>query len=679
MTTTKPFWRRARLPLAISLASTLSAPAFALSFNIGELEAQFDSSLSVGASWATSKPNQDLIGANNGGRGLSQTSDDSHLNFKRGETFSKIFKGVHDLELRYGDMGAFLRGKYWYDFELKDEDRPFKEISDKGRERLAKSSGAELLDAFIYYNYNIADLPGTVRLGKQVVSWGESTFIQGGINSINPADVSALRRPGAELKEAFIPVNMFYVGQSLTDNLSVEAFYQIEWDPTVVENCGTFFSQPDVVAPGCDNNLAVLSAELNDPQLMGAAALAGYPYNMSPYGEGVLVNRGADRTPKDDGQWGIAFRYMFEPLDTEFGAYFMNYHSRMPIFSGQAGPLGAYLAAGATGPAVVENLITPAVTALVTAHCQASPADCAGGTDALRAQYAQAVLASPQGQQAQAAGTGVASAMAAGAGNYFIEYPEDIRLYGLSFSTTLPTGTAWQGEISYRPNAPVQLNTTDVLYSALNPLTDVGPNGYKVSVLDSVPGGTTHGYRRKEITQIQTTFTHFVDQFMGASRMTLVGEVGWTHVGGLEDASEARYGRDPIFGPGPLANGVCETLNAGTLAPSADKRNLSRFCENDGFTTANSWGYRLRAVWEYPNAFLGVNLQPNLAWSHDVEGYSPGPGGNFEEGRKAISVGLNADYQNTYTMNLSYTDFFDGKYSTQDDRDFVALSFGVNF
>lgn len=140
-----------------------------------------------------------------------------------------------------------------------------------------------------------------------------------------------------------------------------------------------------------------------------------------------------------------------------------------------------------------------------------------------------------------------------------------------------------------------------------------------------------------------------------------------------------RYGRDPIFGPGPLPNGRCESLNASTLANTADKRNLSRYCEDDGFTTANSWGYRLRAVWDYPNAFLGVNLQPNLAWSHDVEGYSPGPGGNFEEDRKAISVGLNADYQNTYTMNLSYTDFFDGKYSTQDDRDFVALSFGVNF
>ena len=672
MTTTKPFWRRARLPLAISLASTLSAPAFALNFNIGEIEAQFDSSLSVGASWATAKPNEDLIGANNGGRGLSQTSDDSHLNFKRGETFSKIFKGVHDLELRYGDMGAFLRGKYWYDFELKDEDRPFKEISDKGRERLAQSSGAELLDAFVYYNYAIADLPGSVRLGKQVVSWGESTFIQGGINSINPADVSALRRPGAELKEAFIPVNMFYVGQSLTDNLSVEAFYQIEWDPTVVENCGTFFSQPDVVAPGCDENLRVLSPALG--ALAPYAAAQGFGYEVDS--EGVKVARGADRTAKDDGQWGIAFRYMFEPLDTEFGAYFMNYHSRLPIFSGQAGPAQAYAAAAAAGQAAVSGLIGPAVTQLVQTQCAALGTACFTDPAVLASvqqQVTAGVLASPQGQAALTAGTGVASATAAGAGNYFIEYPEDIRLYGLSFSTTLPTGTAWQGEISYRPDAPVQLNTTDVLYSALTPLDPT------VSILTATPGSTRHGYELKEITQVQTTFTHFFDQVMGASRVTVVGEVGWTHVGGLEDTSVKRYGRDPIFGPGPLPNGRCESLNASTLANTADKRNLSRYCEDDGFTTANSWGYRLRAVWDYPNALLGVNLQPNLAWSHDVEGYSPGPGGNFEEDRKAVSVGLNADYQNTYTMNLSYTDFFDGKYSTQDDRDFVALSFGVNF
>ena len=619
MTSVNQFLRRARLPLAVSLASTLAGPAFGVSFNIGEIEGSFDSSLSVGASWSTAKPNRDLIGANNGGKGLSQTSDDGHLNFKRGETFSKIFKGIHDLELKYGDTGVFVRGKYWYDFELKDESRPFKDISDNNRKEGAKSSGGQILDAFVYHNYSIADAPGSVRFGKQVVSWGESTFIGGGINSINPIDVSAFRRPGAEIKEGLIPVNMFYVAQSLTDNLSAEAFYQLEWDQTVTDNCGTFFSQPDVISDGCSNNLRVLNKRSTIP----AAALPTLgALGVDVNSEGVLVRRGPDRDARDSGQFGVAMRYNFEPLDTEFGAYFMNYHSRAPIFSAQGAPSAAY-----TRPLGPLGALRPLIVA--------------------------------------------------GSSNYFVEYPEDIRLYGLSFSTTLPTGTAWSGELSYRPNAPVQLSTTDILFAGVTPIPGFG----NASVLKGTPGQDLHGYNRKEVTQFQTTFTHFFDQVMGASRLTTVGEIGVTHVGGLESKSQARYGRDPVFGPGTLPGGFCNALNNSTAngAGLPNAAGLNTNCNNDGYTTATSWGYRARAIWEYPDVFAGVNLKPNVAWSHDVKGYSPGPGGNFEEGRKAVSLGLDAEYQNTYTASLAYTNFFGGKFSTVDDRDFVALSFGANF
>ncbi|KGU85351.1 DUF1302 domain-containing protein [Pseudomonas mediterranea] len=630
MTSANTFWRRAKLPLAVSLASSLAGPAFGVSFNIGEIEGQFDSSLSVGASWSTANANKDLIGVNNGGRGLSQTSDDGHLNFKRGETFSKIFKGIHDLELKYGDTGVFVRGKYWYDFELKDENRLYKDISDSNRKEGAKSSGGQILDAFVYHNYAIADQPGSVRLGKQVVSWGESTFIQGGINSINPVDVSAFRRPGAEIKEGLIPVNMFYVSQSLTDNLSAEAFYQLEWDQTVVDNCGTFFSQPDVIADGCTDNLRVLrSASAIPTAVMPTLNSLGVNINE----EGALVRRGPDRDARDSGQFGVSFKYMFEPLDTEFGAYFMNYHSRAPIFSGHGAPASAYNPATLVGSLIGAGI--------------------------------------PPGVAVGLAPT-LLPMVVAGNSSYYVEYPEDIRLYGLSFSTTLPTGTAWSGEVSYRPNAPVQLNTTDILFSGLTPLN---PN---VSVLQGQPGQDQQGYRRKEVTQLQTTLTHFFDQVMGAERLTLVGEVGFTHVGGLESTSKARYGRDPSYGPGPLPNGQCQILNSSTLAGGA-QNNVSRYCENDGFTTANSWGYRARAIWDYNDVFAGVNLKPNVAWSHDVSGYSPGPGGNFEEGRKAVSLGIDAEYQNTYNASLAYTNFFDGKYTTVDDRDFLALSVGMTF
>ena len=107
------------------------------------------------------------------------------------------------------------------------------------------------------------------------------------------------------------------------------------------------------------------------------------------------------------------------------------------------------------------------------------------------------------------------------------------------------------------------------------------------------------------------------------------------------------------------------------------KGSPSKYCEKDGFATSDSWGYRARAIWDYNDVFAGVNLKPNVAFSHDVKGY--GPNGQFTEDAKALSLGLDADYQNTYTASLSYTDFFGGKYNTSVDRDFVALSFGVNF
>ena len=585
MSSVNRFWRRAKLALAVSLAST---PTWGVSFNVGPVEGQIDSELSIGASWSTAKADSKLIGANNGGKGQSEISDDGRLNFKRGETFSKIFTGMHALELKYGDSGLYVRGKYWYDFELQDDSRPFKAISDSGRKASAQSSGSQLLDAFVYHNYAIADQPGAVRLGKQVVSWGESAFIGGGINAINPTDASAYRRPGTEYKDGLVPVNLFYISQNLTDNLSADAFYQLDWEQSEADNCGTFFSRSDVMADGCSGNYRVMSKR-SALDVADLAALTGAGVEVNE--EGVLVRRGADRNARNSGQFGVAMHYVFEPLDTEFGAYFMNYHSRDPILSAGAAPQSAYSAAAGSG--------------------------------------------------------GLAPMIVAGNSSYYVEYPEDIRLYGLSFATTLSTGTAWKGELSYRPNAPVQLNSNDLLYANVTLL----PGLAQASPLTVTPGADIQGYRRKEVTQFQTSLTHFFDNAMGADRLTVTGEVGVTYVGGLDSPSDLRYGRDPVFG----SDG------------------------NDGFTTATSWGYRGRAVWEYNSVLPGVNLKPNLGWSHDISGYSPGPNANFEEGRKAITLGLDGEYQSTYTSSLSYTNFFGGRYNTLSDRDFVALTVGVKF
>lgn len=608
--------------LALICASLISAPMYAADFKLGEIDGRFDSSLSIGSSWALRNPDPGLIGTNNGGRGSATTGDDGRLNFKKHETFSRIFKGVHDLELKYQDVGVFVRGKYWYDFELKDGDRRFRDIDDSGREEGAKSAGAQILDAFAYYNYTLKELPGSFRVGKQVMNWGESTFIPGGINVINPIDAAALRRPGSEVKEALLPVNMFYLSQSITDNLGMELFYQLDWQQTVVDNCGTFFGS-DLLADGC--NFVTVGPDLT----ANAAAVRG----LSPLGinldkQGIVVPRTSNRDPRDSGQWGVAFHYMYEPLDTELGAYFVNYHSRNPYLSTQSSPHTTDLS---FGPQLCANL-----------GLAAGSAGCAGTVAAL------------------------APAYRFGTSNYFVDYPEDIQMYGLSFATTLPTGTALSGEISYRPNLPLQLNAVDLLQATIGaaPQTPILSSG------DMAVGNSTElsGYKRKPVTQAQVTAVHFVDQVMGASRLSLIGEVGMVYVSGLEGQGGVRYGRDTVYGLGEI---YPDNNNCANAQP--------RFCNNDGFITTTSWGYRARASLDYPNALAGVNLQPSISWSHDVRGYAPAQSAGFNEGSKAISLGLNADYKNSYTASLSYTDFFGGTYNTQIDRDFVSLSVGVNF
>ena len=78
--------------------------------------------------------------------------------------------------------------------------------------------------------------------------------------------------------------------------------------------------------------------------------------------------------------------------------------------------------------------------------------------------------------------------------------------------------------------------------------------------------------------------------------------------------------------------------------------------------------------------FAGVNLHPTISFSHDVKGVTPGPIGTFLQNRKALGLSLEADYLNTYSMKVGYTDFFGAEpYNLLADRDFYSLSVSASF
>ncbi|MEE3208680.1 MAG: DUF1302 family protein, partial [Pseudomonadota bacterium] len=325
-----------KTPLALAMAGAVTS-AQAIEYNVGELNIQLANTVSYGIGWRVDERDRSQIMPGNGNAigentsGASYNYDDGTLNYDQGDIYTNVFKWSGDLEMSYRNYGGFFRARAYYDHAIMDQDTEFKQLNEDTEN--AAGRGAELLDAFVWADYDINYVPVTFRLGRQVISWGESTFIQGGINSVNPVDASAFRKPGAELKEGLLPVNMFYTSIGLTGEITLEAFYQLEWDHTRSDPCGTFFSTVDFVADGCgpvilggaSDELAILA--LRDLEIESGIPLAN---RAAP-----VTERIEDEEPSDSGQYGMAVRWYSEALgDTEFGFYYMNIHSRLPYING---------------------------------------------------------------------------------------------------------------------------------------------------------------------------------------------------------------------------------------------------------------------------------------------------------------------------------------------------------
>lgn len=625
----------AKLPLAAAVAATMSTPASAFQFYLGDLEASLDTTLSAGSSWRMEDRDQRLIGVGNGGTGFSLNTDDGNLNFDKGDAYSTIIKGNSDFLVSYEDWGLFARARYWYDHTLKegdfatDDNGYQRQLSDKGKDN---ASGLEIMDAYIWRDFWFGDTPLNVRLGKQVVSWGESTFIFNGINVINPVDVGAIRAPGAEIKEALIPVNMLYGSLGLTDDITIEAFIQLEYEPSKIDDCGSYFSNVDYVADGCGPVYGANGLSERANQI----GLDTTPGNLP-----TDINRMADDRPNDTDQFGIALRWFAADLnETEFGFYFMQYHSRLPIVGGRV----AKDLDGVNGIDTGEKF---------------------GFDD----------------------GDGTTKASEDTAARYQIQYPEKIQMLGLSFNTTGPGGISLGGEYSFKHDMPLQLNSPDlVLATTGDPASPIvtnradtnGDGTVSQAEISALYGAGQPGSDPYDVSQLQVTAIKFIDQIWGASRLAFVGEIGGTFVHDLPDTNEIRYGRTDQLGYGMGAQGYDHCITTNQISnPSFD---ASAACLEKGYVTPFSWGYRARASLQYNDVFAGVNMTPQVAWGHDVKGYAPGPGANFYEGRKSLGLSVRADYLNQYSATLAYTNYFGGGvHNTLNDRDNVALSVSYSF
>lgn len=674
------FFKKSSLVAAIACTLAGTSQAAEFTFNDGAIYGRFDTLLSAGALFRTEgqnsmlAANQDVLQMAAGGYSTQLNKNDANNNFDPGLA-SMVYKVTPQMVLNFGDnWGAVASATAFYDAvimggghdggDLITQIPPvpvpgpggiynryatYSDYANNGTgDSFTDAAKSEVgrrfrvLDAYVFTDVDFLDRPLNIRLGQQVINWGEALFIQNGVNTANYIDLAALRLPGSEIKEALLPLDSLYFSWGVTDNLSMETFYQFEWENSQDAPAGTYYSTHDAFPSKGAQNVVV------DGRLVQASAFPtlGYvpigdafaQYTESAYGSlsnpagyayeatQVTINRTADDQASDDGQFGLAFRYFSNFFGgTEFGTFFTRTHARLPIVGAQLNNLNANLGGGVGAiPQIIDQT------------------------------------------------------------TYQMVYPEDIDMLGLTFSTNVgPLSVS--GEVAYREEQPIINEVGDNLIAALagaalpaalaGTVPTVGDlTGHCVrakvggSCLDAntpvVDGQSYYFYDYARTTTASLIGIYNLGPRLGANNMLMLVELGIDNTRGLE--SRDQNGNDLFYN----STGAISASESAVQTPNDVYKT---------YMTENAWGYRAVLQTEYNNVFAGVAMKPSMRFSHDVEGYSP-IGGNFLEGRRAGTLGVDFVYLNNLEVGVQATAFWGNDYSNKlSDRDNASLTLKYAF
>lgn len=307
-----------------------SQAAAEILYQTSDTQIRWDNTFKYSTGVRLKDPSQEVLAA-----GAGPNGDDGNLNFRKGRQFSNRFDLFSELDFSRNNFGVRLSGAAWYDEvysrkpALQNNDNiPFP-TNNSGRDDFFSESKrlqgryAEVLDAFAYGTFTLGSIPTTLRLGQHSLVWGESLFMasNGIASTMSPLNiVKGASVPNTPAKELFLPVRQFSFAVELPHNIGVEGYWQFEWDGSRLPGAGSYFSDVDIYGPGGDNLLS-------PPEVPLWAPFTALKRN--------------DQNPSDDGQYGLAFRYRSDTLDTDFGFFAIRYHNKVSPVNFYMQPIGA--------------------------------------------------------------------------------------------------------------------------------------------------------------------------------------------------------------------------------------------------------------------------------------------------------------------------------------------------
>ena len=351
-----------KAPLALAIAAIgLGVGNSALAFNFeteGGIKGSFDSSISFGVQRRMKSPDTTIVGRDSGGSpatgaalgslvsgpgndaqanpdfNYAQT-DDGNLNYKKGDIVSSVLKGTHELSLRdAGNWAALARVTWSTDFSAAKTRRT--PLDDEAKK--AVEANASLLDFWVSKDFKLGDNAAKVKIGNQVMSWGEDIFIIGVINAINDVDLRKAHIPGTQVKEILLPAPIISFSSALGGGFSTEAYYQMRWNKLILDPAGTYWSSADFLGKGGKRG-AFIPTSLGN--LIGGG-IGDFDPTRGRSMATIIANNGLapieTTSPKNGGQYGLNLRFKPKDSDTEYAAYYIRYHDKIPFVGFRTDP-----------------------------------------------------------------------------------------------------------------------------------------------------------------------------------------------------------------------------------------------------------------------------------------------------------------------------------------------------
>lgn len=431
----------------------------------------------------------------------------------------------------------------------------------------------------------------------------------------------------------------------LGDSVSAELVAPLEWRPVNAPPHGSFAALSDIPF----NHFITLGGNIHeDPNFESSVYYPASLISSSSYTAKLLPAEYGFAS--DTGQYGGRLTYVADWLNdgTEISLHYLHYHSQLPYLSGFAAK---------------STCIKPNTTTLPGALV-----DCMGFKGSLY----------QGGQEPLPINTSV----------FFLDYPENIDLMGISFNTNV-YGVALSGEYAYRPNMPLQIHTTDLVYALTQtalPQNEINGGVANLpsrnrgipSYLAAYRGGVeaeklVRGYERFPVSNVSISgLKLFPNNPFGADDMISILEVGATYVHRMPDFHEL-----PLNGSGdnthPSAGADGTGNGDGSTAP--DTGRLTPTTQTFNIPTALSYGYRTVNRLVYHKLIPGAVFEPTLTFFHDLKGITPSPTTNFIQGRRSASLTMQLRFPNELLLGAGYEAKFGGseKENLEQDRDRMVV------